>query len=543
MTNAIGRALRALGRLPWPVLAAMTGLSVVPVLCSAYGGTRLLQLVVLSLSAWMLLWRPGVRLPVRRLQLTAASVLLASFLLDGVVRGFILSRYGTVPDSTMVTTSMANTSVSESREFLVAFWPALALWAGIGLFTVSLLGLLLAAWWKKPVVRTRMTRRERAVFILLLLLLVLAMTIRPWRNHHPLLFWPKWSASIIELREQWHRAELQHESFRRRAIDEAPALTRDSPDTLVLVISDSINREHLSVYGYPRETTPKLASRRDNEPDKLKIFRYAWSADASTVLALNNFFYFGEPKRPDRHHLLALAAAAGYKTWWISNHDDLAVYKEHSALADQRVMVNHFPGRSTTSLDLHILPPLEAALQDDAKRKFIVVHLLGAHPHYENRYPSGRAPFKGREDAVHDALKKDGRSFWAIASRNAYDAAIHFHDEVLDRTLELTARAGKRARWIFLSDHGQEVGSVSDHAGHSAASPDGYRIPLILWGDMAKQLPHAPDGMPVRSDWLGYSMMRMLGIRWKGYRTERDILHPAYQWQPPALPFSVDYYS
>lgn len=541
--NAIRVLIDRLASLPGPVLAALTGLAIVPALAMAYGGTRLLQLLILAFSAWLLIWRPSQRRPVKQLQLGAALLLLLSFLLDSVVRGFILSRYGAVPDSTMVTTSIANTSAAEATEFMVAFWPALALWAGVFVGSAAVVVLLLAAWWRKPGCRVQAGRWERAGFAVLLLMLAIALAIRPWRNHHPLAFWPAWATHIVQLQAQWHSAELQRETVRQRAISEAPVLSRDSPDTLVLVITDSVNRNHLSVYGYPRETSPKLAFRRESEPDKIKIFRHAWSVDASTVLALNNFFHFGEPQRADRHHLLAIAAAAGYKTWWISNHDDLAVYKEHSVLADHTAMVNNFPGRSTTSLDQQVLAPIDSALRDQARRKFIVVHLLGAHPHYANRFPSGRTLFHDRDDVVYQSLKREGRAFWAIDSRNNYDAALHFHDEVLDRIFELTARSGKNASLMFLSDHGQEVSSMSDHAGHSASSADGYRIPLIVWGGFARPLRGDIESVPVRSDWLGYSVIRMLGLRWKGYQGDKDVLHPEYQWLPPKLPISVDFRS
>ena len=33
-------------------------------------------------------------------------------------------------------------------------------------------------------------------------------------------------------------------------------------------------------------------------------------------------------------HVLALARAAGYKVWWMSNHDDLVIEQQHARLAD-----------------------------------------------------------------------------------------------------------------------------------------------------------------------------------------------------------------
>jgi heptose-I-phosphate ethanolaminephosphotransferase len=46
-----------------------------------------------------------------------------------------------------------------------------------------------------------------------------------------------------------------------------------------------------------------------------------------------------------------LAKEAGYKTWWISNHDDIAITQKHAAMADVVSMENNKPGRSSNSLD------------------------------------------------------------------------------------------------------------------------------------------------------------------------------------------------
>jgi len=55
--------------------------------------------------------------------------------------------------------------------------------------------------------------------------------------------------------------------------------------------------------------------------------------DSATVPALRNFFYFGQ-RDECRQHLLTLASRAGYAVWWISNHDDLAIDREHAQFAD-----------------------------------------------------------------------------------------------------------------------------------------------------------------------------------------------------------------
>ena len=523
--------------------ATLACLTLLPLLALAFDGTRLLQVLVLTLSAWLWLARPLRRDRARAMQALAAGAVAVAFLADAAVRSFILRTWGALPDSTMVITALANTGGTEASEFLLAYWPDLLQQTALLLFSAVLLGVLLRRWWIASAAAAQPSRWRVAAIAVLLLVLLAALAIKPWRKYHPFVFWPLWAQQVADTRAQWERAHVQRAELKQRAAAQAPALVPASPDTLVLVISDSINRAHLSLYGYARQTTPQLDRRRQQEAGTFKVLRHPWSADASTVTALANFFHFGEPSSPSRNHLLALAAAAGYQTWWISNHDDLAIQRQHAELADRQRMLNKVPGRSAASLDHAVLPELERALRSGPGRKLIVVHLLGAHPHYRLRHPPDRAPFRHARDAVYRQLESSGRSTWTRQLRNDYDSAIHYHDSVVDRTLELTRTHGGRAGWIFLSDHGQEVGSVSDHAGHSASSPDGYRIPLLVWGAAAQGVPDELHRLPIRADWLGHSLTRLLGIAWTGYRPERDFLHPGYRWTPPPHPVRVDYLS
>ena len=523
--------------------AALAWLSLLPPLALAFDGTRLLQVLVLTLSAWLWLSCPMRSDRARAVQALIAGAVAGAFLIDACVRGFILRTWGALPDSTMVVSALANTGRAETSEFLMAYWPGLLQQGALLLFSAVLLAVLLRRWWSAAARPVQASWWRRAACVALLLLLLAALMIKPWRKYHPAVFWPLWAQQVADTRAQWERAHLDRAGLRQRAVEQAPALAPSSPDTLVLILSDSINRAHLSLYGYPRPTTPRLERRRQQEAGDFDVFRHPWSADASTVTALGNFFHFGEPASPSRNHLLALAAAAGYQTWWISNHDDLAIHRQHAQLADRERMLNNVPGRSAASLDHEVLPELERALRSGPGRKLIVIHLLGAHPHYRLRHPPGHAPFRDVRDAVYRQLEASGRSAWTRELRNDYDSAIHYHDSVIDRTLELTRTLGGRAGWVFLSDHGQEVGSVSDHAGHSASSADGYRIPLLLWGAAARAVPDELQQLPIRADWLGHSLTRLLGITWTGYRPERDFLHPAYRWSPPRHPVRIDYLS
>ena len=89
----------------------------------------------------------------------------------------------------------------------------------------------------------------------------------------------------------------------------------------------------------------------------------------------------------------------------------------HASYADIVELINRTPGRSSSSLDGETLNLLEEALKDGAENKFIVVHLLGAHPHYSLRYPKNENPFDDTTDDVDREMEAKHRSFWVRGFR------------------------------------------------------------------------------------------------------------------------------
>ena len=206
-------------------------------------------------------------------------------------------------------------------------------------------------------------------------------------------------------------------------------------------------------------------------------------------------------------------------------------------------IVNRTPGRSTVSLDGEMLDELKTALDAPSERKFIVVHMLGAHPHYSLRYPKGQNPFDDEVDAIDASLKSKGSSLWVRQQRQEYDAALLYHDHVVAEMLHLaqSAASGKgKVAWMYLSDHGQEVGHERNHSGHSQNTEAGYRIPTIIWrATPADTLPEDISERPFRSDWAAWTVADLLDIRWSSQSLERNVLSQAYQWEEPRLPMPV----
>ena len=507
-------------------------LAVVFPVISGFEEKRVVQILVLVLPGFLLLLYPAAEVPRRLGQALLAGLYFLIFIADGIIRAFLFEVYAAAPNSALVVSAVANSNAVEALEYSrTQAWP-LSLSALSALACAGTLAAGLCFWLHHPPAQARISKRRLAFFALCLLLVGAAVASKPWRRHHPVPFWVEWWQDVGRQRDQWAALSDQRDLLLKIARLGAPRLTAAAPSTAVLVITDSVNRDNLALYGYPRDTTPSLSAEMAAAEGRLGIFRHVWSLDAGTIPALRRLFYIGQPDSARPYHLLALARTAGYRVFWIGNHDDLAVEQEHAQLADHVQMLNQTPGRSTSQLDGELLGSLREALTAPGERKLIVLHLLGAHPHYSLRYPDGTPRFA--DDAVEHELEATGRPFWIRSLRNDYDTALRYHDGIVAETLRLTRMEHPSAVWIYLSDHGQEVGHSRNQAGHSPSTAAGYRIPLLIW----RPEPFSADLLsgPVRADWISHSLISLLGIDWQGYLTSQDVLAPAYRWLPPDHP-------
>lgn len=521
-------------------LAGLAGIFIV----LGHDGRRVAQLALLSLPvlAWMA-W-PLRQHWTRIFRRVAVWAWVMLFALDGAARAFLLDAYQAAPDGALVLGALANTNSRESSEYLQSHWRALLLWGAAIAVAGAVAWRLAGRGLPARSANASPSRWLCTALVLLFLLSCIAYASKPWRRLHPAAFWANWTQSIRQLGTDMADQRRARDQAFERARAAAPVIADEGPSTVVLVVTDSINRDNMGLYGYGRDTTPRLRMHQRQAGNNMLVLRNAWSADASTLPALRNLFSFGEPDSTQAQHLLALARAAGYKTWWMSNHDDVAIEQQHARLADVVEFVNRTPGRASASLDGELLDCVQEALEDPAQRKLIVVHLLGAHPHYRLRFPEGENPFDDEPDAVDAQLEKQGRSGWVRRFRQDYDAALLYHDFVVSETLQLTRMSGGpnngHRAWMYISDHGQEVGHVSDRAGHSPNTESGYRIPAVVWRSKPLEATAAQSGqLPFRADWAAWTVADLLRLRWSGQMDTRNVLSPAYRWEAPALPVQV----
>ncbi|MDF1537017.1 MAG: phosphoethanolamine transferase [bacterium] len=229
--------------------------------------------------------------------------------------------------------------------------------------------------------------------------------------------------------------------------------------------------------------------------------------------------------------ILIMARSAGYKTFWITNHSTdmagaLSIIAGH---ADVTVNVNRGGSRGEGSYDEVALPELDRALDDRAPRKFIILHLLQAHPAFYFRYPEAFARFNDADDEVARRLRSEGRSLRARKMRDFYDNAMLYVDHILRSTIDLCAkREDQSIAWLYAPDHGEDVAHYSNFVGHNNRVLAMFEIPMLFWRSKAFPL-NAQDAArfserPYQTDILDHTLLGLMGIKGDYYDPERDVL-------------------
>lgn len=274
----------------------------------------------------------------------------------------------------------------------------------------------------------------------------------------------------------------------------------EEPHTLVVIIGESLNRNHMSLYGYSRATTPKL----DALTEELIVFDNTVSAFAQTSpslsTALTEVGAQNIAEANDAFSLLEVYKKAGYKTWWLSNQQPSRYpTTPMAALADETYFISHdFHGVESYRYDGYLTPKIEKAFADSSPYKLVFIHLMGSHLQYESRYPSEEFSVFNTTDGAKPYKPANELSRRQLNALNQYDNSVLYTDSLLGEWIEMLSQHEKdrAASMVFFADHGEEIFDSKNFKGHG---PDGatrhmLEIPYIVWrNDHYRQLFYEQD--------------------------------------------------
>lgn len=275
--------------------------------------------------------------------------------------------------------------------------------------------------------------------------------------------------NYIGVSEGWKMYEDFKASRDKRSVefDKNKLIFAKEAGLYVLVVGESTTSRHMSAYGYERETTPWL-SEMVREGKALKLDK-AYSCHTHTVpallYALTEKNQYNEKVISACASLLELAKEAGYETIWMSNQVQYGAWdtpiRVIADTASQKKWLNSNIGE-TTSTNYFDEKLVEALQTISMKEKtLLVVHLMGCHGRYGDRYPEKFALFP----------EKDGVG--------TYDNAVYYNDYVMQELWRKISILPQFQGMLYFSDHGE---AVEEGLSHNSAKflPVMAEIPVYM---------------------------------------------------------------
>ena len=240
-------------------------------------------------------------------------------------------------------------------------------------------------------------------------------------------------------------------------------------DNQVFIIGESVQRNYLSLCGYPKKTTPFL----DSMP--LTVVDEYISTSANTAPSLpRTLAYIDQDNNIHiSMNVMSLAKQANYNTIWISNQgfvgkNDTAISKI-AIHADQKRFLKSGNYMSQDIDDNEMIAMLAAELDKyKGQKNIIFIHMMGSHP---------------------DACERlfDSPKLYVDQSKpmNCYLSSINKLDSFIQQIYQTLTQAKRSFNITYFSDHGMRIVDGAIYVDNEYKA--NYQVPFFVLSSDAKQ--------------------------------------------------------
>lgn len=338
--------------------------------------------------------------------------------------------------------------------------------------------------------------------------------------------------------ERQHLAELGQRSstFRFGARQAAPDA---APEVVVLVLGESSRYDRWSLNGYQRDTNPLL--RQEANLVALSDVITAVSATRLSVPVIIS-------RKPAMKSLkdgfaeksfITAYKEAGFKTYWLSNQISFGKYDTPVSVfakeADVIQFLNLGGFTNHSNLDEILLDPLTIALADAAPKKLVVLHSLGSHWNYSQRYPKAFDKWQPSLQGIDKPVYTDARLKPHL--NNSYDSSVLYTDWFLAQVIGKLKGAG-RSTMVYISDHGQSLYDGSCKTGfHGHNTQYDFHVPAFVWysDSWRERYPQKVEQLArhrsakLATENMFHTLLDLADIRYSGERLERSFVSAAFK--------------
>jgi len=251
-------------------------------------------------------------------------------------------------------------------------------------------------------------------------------------------------------------------------------------DVVVVIQGEAVNKHHMSIYGYDKNTTPFFSSLQKN--DNFYIFNAISPVNETrfsvpilhTKATVHNFFDAYIHSRS----IIGDFRIHGYDTHWISSQATSGQYDSTVAPMSAEANTIFFANgefdantiESSTKTDKILVDYLNSFKDKNISRpQMYIIHLIGSHFTYEKRYTQDVALFKNTTNI-----------------QEQYDNTIYYTDRILKNLFNYFEKSfkDKKILFVYTSDHGQVVSEEKHGHGFFPAFKDEYDVPFVIYSNI-----------------------------------------------------------
>lgn len=329
---------------------------------------------------------------------------------------------------------------------------------------------------------------------------------------------------------------------------------------VVLIIGESYNRHHASLYGYGLPTTPRQEERaRRGRLVPFTDVVAPWNLTSFVFKYLFSLYTVGDKGEWCDYPLFPeLFRKAGYHVTFLTNQflpqAKEAVYDFSGGffLNNPELSRAMFDTRNERlyRYDDGMLKEYDRLKAQNKENNLIIFHLKGQHVDYRTRFPLSRRKFNPDDYERPDLKQKELR---VLAD---YDNAILYNDSIVDEIIKRFE--DEEAVVIYVPDHGEECYGEGVHfygRMHSTEitarlAREEFDIPFWIWCSHDFMVNHPAlygDILKARdrrymTDALPHLLLYLAGISSPHYRESLNILAPGYdEARPRILKNTTDY--
>lgn len=513
------------------------GLNLVPNICLLFteplSGIGKIILILVPLSVYMivfsLLRRAGL------MQLILIPVL--------VLHAFQLVLFYLFGESVIAVDMFLNlptTNASEAGELLGNIWPSIIIVCVLYLPVI----VLAAVAYRHKLVRPVAFRRKMIAWGLVLLLLGSGLVVFEKNRDNAYevkvdIYPANVMYNFYYACKKWNRSMNYPVTSRDFTFNATRDTAHARREIYVLVVGEAGRAGNWSLWGYDRETNPKLSTE-----DHLVLYKDAITQSNTTHKSVPLILSAADADHYERLYtqksILTAFKEVGFKTVFLSNqvpNRSFTDYFGEEANYYHNIRPVEDGGLITVNnYDEAMLPLMQHYIDSLANDNLLIVfHTYGSHFNYKERYPAEFAHFTPADATEIEYSNKDQLV-------NAYDNSIRYTDHFLHGVIGILRSSGSDATMLYSPDHGEDLLDDSRKRFlHASPIPTYYQlhVPFLLWFSdnyiearpALYETARYNSNAPVATNHIFHTMLNLAEIQTPLFDTSLSLVNPGFKRQ------------